>query len=117
MVGKGCLLLAVKYIIKLTGILALAQEYQLVKRRIPNGLPTRLIYRTIYVVIVGFVAITLVRISLSNPTHIRPLLSSMLYTCSLSSAISWASSVPSELDPPRSGKKKTGCTTTVRKIY
>lgn len=34
-------------------------EYQLVKRRVPNGLLTRLVYRTIYIVLVAFVAITL----------------------------------------------------------
>ena len=34
-------------------------EYQLVKRRIPNGFVTRLVYRTTYIVLVGFVAITL----------------------------------------------------------
>ena len=34
-------------------------EYQLVKRRIPNGFVTRLIYRTLYIVLVAFVAITL----------------------------------------------------------
>lgn len=34
-------------------------EYQLVKRRIPNGFLTRLVYRTTYIVLVGFIAITL----------------------------------------------------------
>ena len=34
-------------------------EYQLVKRRIPNGFPTRLVYRTSYIVLVAFIAITL----------------------------------------------------------
>lgn len=34
-------------------------EYQLVKRHIPNGFLTRLVYRTTYIVLVGFVAITL----------------------------------------------------------
>lgn len=34
-------------------------EYQLVKHRVPNGFVTRLVYRTIYIVLVGFVAITL----------------------------------------------------------
>ena len=34
-------------------------EYQLVKRRVPNGFLTRLIYRTTYIVLVAFVAITL----------------------------------------------------------
>ena len=34
-------------------------EYQLVKHRVPNGFVTRLVYRTIYIVLVAFVAITL----------------------------------------------------------
>lgn len=34
-------------------------ETQLVKRGISNGLPTRLIYRSAYVIIVAFVGITL----------------------------------------------------------
>lgn len=34
-------------------------EYQMVKRNIPNGWISRLIYRTIYVVIVAFIAITI----------------------------------------------------------
>lgn len=34
-------------------------EYQLVKRHIPNGFLTRLVYRTTYIVLVGFIAITL----------------------------------------------------------
>ena len=34
-------------------------EYQLVKHRVPNGFVTRLAYRTIYIVLVAFVAITL----------------------------------------------------------
>lgn len=34
-------------------------EYQLVKHRIPNGFVTRLVYRTIYIILVAFVAITL----------------------------------------------------------
>ena len=34
-------------------------EYQLVKHRIPNGFLTRLVYRTVYIVIVAFVAISL----------------------------------------------------------
>ena len=34
-------------------------EYQLVKRHVPNGFVTRLVYRTLYIVLVAFVAITL----------------------------------------------------------
>lgn len=34
-------------------------EMQMVKRGIPNGLPTRLVYRTIYVVIITFVAVSI----------------------------------------------------------
>lgn len=34
-------------------------EYQMVKRNIPNGWISRLIYRTIYVIIVAFIAITI----------------------------------------------------------
>ena len=34
-------------------------EYQMVKRNIPNGWISRLIYRTIYVVAVAFIAITI----------------------------------------------------------
>lgn len=34
-------------------------EYQMVKRNIPNGWVSRLIYRVIYVVIVAFIAITI----------------------------------------------------------
>ncbi|KAL0048819.1 hypothetical protein WJX82_011736 [Trebouxia sp. C0006] len=34
-------------------------EYQLVKRHVPNGFLTRLVYRTTYIVLVGFIAITL----------------------------------------------------------
>jgi amino acid permease len=34
-------------------------EYQLVRRKIPNGYITRLIYRTLYVVLVAFVGITI----------------------------------------------------------
>lgn len=34
-------------------------EYQLVKHRIPNGFVTRFIYRTIYIIIVAFVGISI----------------------------------------------------------
>jgi len=34
-------------------------EYQLVERHVPNGFLTRLVYRTTYIVLVGFIAITL----------------------------------------------------------
>ena len=34
-------------------------EYQMVKRNIPNGWISRLIYRTAYVVLVAFIAITI----------------------------------------------------------
>lgn len=34
-------------------------EYQLVKHRVPNGFVTRLVYRTIYIVLVAFIGITL----------------------------------------------------------
>lgn len=34
-------------------------EYQLVKRRVPNGFLTRFIYRTLYIVIIAFVAISI----------------------------------------------------------
>ena len=34
-------------------------EYQMVKRNIPNGWISRLIYRTLYVVAVAFIAITI----------------------------------------------------------
>ncbi|KAA6424802.1 MAG: Lysine histidine transporter 1 [Trebouxia sp. A1-2] len=34
-------------------------EYQLVKRRVPNGFPTRLVYRTVYIIIVAFIGMTI----------------------------------------------------------
>ncbi|KAL0049119.1 hypothetical protein WJX82_006971 [Trebouxia sp. C0006] len=34
-------------------------EYQLVKRGVPNGFPTRLVYRTVYIIIVAFIGMTI----------------------------------------------------------
>lgn len=34
-------------------------EYQLVKRRIPNGFITRFLYRTTYIMLVAFIGITI----------------------------------------------------------
>ena len=34
-------------------------EYQLVKRGVPNGFPTRLVYRTAYIIIVAFIGMTI----------------------------------------------------------
>ena len=34
-------------------------EYQLVKRRVPNGFITRFLYRTTYIVLVAFIGITI----------------------------------------------------------
>ena len=44
-------------------------EYQLVKHRIPNGFVTRLIYRTSYIVLVAFIAITLPFFGGESPLH------------------------------------------------
>ena len=34
-------------------------EYQLVKRRIPNGFITRFLYRSTYIILVAFIGITI----------------------------------------------------------
>lgn len=34
-------------------------EYQLVKRRVPNGFITRFLYRSLYIILVAFIGITI----------------------------------------------------------
>lgn len=46
-------------------------EYQLVKHRVPNGFVTRLVYRTIYIVLVAFVGITLPFFGGQHPSSMR----------------------------------------------
>jgi len=45
-------------------------EYQMVKRNIPNGWVSRLIYRSIYVAVVAFVAITIPFFCESTHAHL-----------------------------------------------
>jgi hypothetical protein len=57
---------------------------QMVKRGIPNGLPTRLVYRSIYVVLTTFVAISIPffgSLMVSILVHNAPIRSNFYYCC------------------------------------